>query len=474
MGGSVDPPFLWTFGNNFVASEISECQTLPLQVIPLKPSSTFTGVGPYYMFAFEPEGIPTVSLIGSDPKNLSWQNTHKSGSSLMLMVGDSKQNTGGFSSILYNVTAGTDSSCLSTEDTQSSTLPHIKPNVTGKIQTCEQWGLTISGGKSPYQIVLSALSSPTMTNSTMSADDDVYTYVNRADPNQLLMASVVDADGKWGVSSPGIMPYGSSNVACRGRLSSSKTSAQIQQEAQDRAAAASQEKRNHQHLIVGICIAVGVVAVIALSVGLWWFMRRRARSGMGIWDSSQDYLPRAWNHNQHNNNVDMQEGQTGPRPLLMSAFSNKPAYAPLQNNTHEMDSTPTSSAYATAENTPSSRNERSGSITAAPIPVPPGPLTARDRKIREARAQHGMPVAGPSHGSIMPSSSSHSVPAALIDTSLNPDIQPDIIIQHRDGGAGIVHELPPPYADRALLEPTSHVPDSSDPHSSRSHSNGLS
>ncbi len=124
----------------------------------------------------------------------------------MLMVGDSKQNTGGFSSILYNVTgaqryfprtplsdvnmhtaAGTDSTCLSTEDTQSTTIPHISPNVTGKIQTCEQWGLTISGGKTPYQIVLSALSSPTMTNSTMSADDDVYTYVNRADPNQLLM-----------------------------------------------------------------------------------------------------------------------------------------------------------------------------------------------------------------------------------------------------------------------------------------------
>lgn len=72
--------------HQFVASEISECQTLPLQIIPLNSSSTFTGVGPYYMFAFEPEGIPTVSLIGSDPKNLSWQNTHKSGTSHIPML----------------------------------------------------------------------------------------------------------------------------------------------------------------------------------------------------------------------------------------------------------------------------------------------------------------------------------------------------------------------------------------------------
>lgn len=75
------------------------------------------------MFAFEPGGIPTVSMIGNDPKNLSWQNTHKSGtfgrcsnvfheldcastgSTLMLTVADSNQNIGGIASILYNVTS---------------------------------------------------------------------------------------------------------------------------------------------------------------------------------------------------------------------------------------------------------------------------------------------------------------------------------------------------------------------------------
>ena len=39
--------------------------------------------------------------------------------------------------------------------------------------------------------------------------------------------------------------------------------------------------------------------------------------------------------------------------------------------------------------------------------------------------------------------------APLLNVPLDPDTQPDIIIQHRDGGAGVVHELPPPYADRA-------------------------
>lgn len=83
---------------------------------------------------------------------------------------------------------GTDTSCLphSGNNTQS-TVASITPNVTNKIETCEPWGLTVSGGKKPYQIVLSALDSPVITNVTMGPDDDVFTFVNRADPNENLL-----------------------------------------------------------------------------------------------------------------------------------------------------------------------------------------------------------------------------------------------------------------------------------------------
>lgn len=68
-----------------------------------------------------------------------------------------------------------------------SSLARITPNVTTSIETCEPWGLTVLGGKKPYQVVLSALNSGIITNVTMGANDDVFTFIDRADPNELLM-----------------------------------------------------------------------------------------------------------------------------------------------------------------------------------------------------------------------------------------------------------------------------------------------
>ncbi|KAI0084381.1 hypothetical protein BDY19DRAFT_909858 [Irpex rosettiformis] len=465
-----DRLFLWTFGGNFVASELTECQTLPIQIKPLTSNSTYTGVGPYYMFAFEPGGVPSVAMIGEDPKKLTWQNTHKSGSTLMLTVMDSNQTMGGVSSILYNVTAGTNTSCLFSNATQQpSSIPTITPNITGTIQTCDQWGLTISGGKSPYQMVFSAVNSPTITNSSMALGDDVYTYANRADPGQWLMASVVDADGNWGISTPVIMPFGSKDVTCRGHLSSSKTTAEIKQEAQDRATQAAQEKKKNKNVVIGVCIAVGVVAVIGLSVGLWWFMRWRARRGMGTWETSQDVLPRAWyQHGQGRqtdagSNGEMQEGHVTPHPLLASKFSGQIVYTPLQDSKEEdMDAiSSTPAVYGDREPGPTSGY---GSPTLAV------PLTARERKMLEVRGggqyghgQHDVTnIAGPSNrprersaaaSRFQTASSSFSAPTTLVDRNrFDPDVdgEPEIIIQHRDAGTpGVVHELPPPYADRS-------------------------
>lgn len=88
----------------------------------------------------------------------------------------------------YLVTAGKDTSCLPPLPSQDSTdIPSILPNVTGTISTCDPWGLQIVGGQKPYQIALSACDSPVITNVTMGPDDDVFTFIDRADPNGQLM-----------------------------------------------------------------------------------------------------------------------------------------------------------------------------------------------------------------------------------------------------------------------------------------------
>lgn len=129
----------------------------------------------------------------------------------MLTILDSNGSTGGVSPSLYSITgallvltwnlvshlqlAGSDTSCIPPTPSGSS-VAKITPNVTTTLTTCDPWGLTITGGKKPYTIVLSALDSPVITNSTMGAEDDVYTYIDRADPNAPLMGEYITAPSR--------------------------------------------------------------------------------------------------------------------------------------------------------------------------------------------------------------------------------------------------------------------------------------
>ena len=56
-------------------TELSECEAYSIIVEPRSNTSnaSFVGVPPYYLIAFIPNGVPTTSMIGSDPNNLTWQ-----------------------------------------------------------------------------------------------------------------------------------------------------------------------------------------------------------------------------------------------------------------------------------------------------------------------------------------------------------------------------------------------------------------
>lgn len=92
-----ESPFAWGFNNKvrritfkvqytrslmtvlYQVDSIAECQTFPIIIVPQSSTPNNVGVPPYYLFAFEAGGIPSVSMIGTDHNNLSWQNTHKRG-----------------------------------------------------------------------------------------------------------------------------------------------------------------------------------------------------------------------------------------------------------------------------------------------------------------------------------------------------------------------------------------------------------
>ena len=83
--------------------------------------------------------------------------------------------------------AGTTTDCVIG---QSNSPPFtVSANSTGasSLTTCEPWGLTMHGGVPPYTVTLVQPDSPAFTNVTLSAEDNVFTYINRAGPsNQLI------------------------------------------------------------------------------------------------------------------------------------------------------------------------------------------------------------------------------------------------------------------------------------------------
>lgn len=81
--------------------------------------------------------------------------------------------------------ASSNTSCLPAAPSDS--IARISPNVTSTLTTCEPWGLTITNGARPYNVIFSALNSPVITNVTMGPEDDVFTYIDRADPNGELL-----------------------------------------------------------------------------------------------------------------------------------------------------------------------------------------------------------------------------------------------------------------------------------------------
>ena len=85
------------------------------------------------------------------------------------------------------IVAGSTTACI---PASSNDGPSITTNVTNKLNTCDPWSILVAGGKRPYSMYLTALQlAPAVTIVNMSANDDSYTYINRAAPGTLLLGA---------------------------------------------------------------------------------------------------------------------------------------------------------------------------------------------------------------------------------------------------------------------------------------------
>ncbi|KAJ7036958.1 hypothetical protein C8F04DRAFT_1093929 [Mycena alexandri] len=270
-GQITNPPFEWGFtGTQTVSTSLPSCQTFPITVTPLSAH----GVPPFYMIAFAIGGAPITSFIGKNASTLSWQVQHPIGTRLLMTVIDSTGTSAGVDSLVYNVTEGSTTQCLPPAVTEPSF--NVTSNVTDTLTTCEPWGLTIRGGTPPYNVTLAALNAPVITNVTLGPTDSVFTYIDRADPNTQMIASVSDSNGRWATGSPIVRTQGSSNVDCPGLVSSSSS-----------ASASNGTRQTHPSqkrlgIIVGTTIGV---LVVLCGLAIWALRRQRQKYQNG--NSSQ-------------------------------------------------------------------------------------------------------------------------------------------------------------------------------------------
>ncbi|KAJ8522407.1 hypothetical protein ONZ45_g994 [Pleurotus djamor] len=370
------------------------------------------------------------------------------GSKLMLAVVDANGSSGGVPPRLYTVNAGQSTSCIPNRQQNSFT---ISANISDTAQTCDPWGMTITGGIRPYTVTLAALNSPVMTNVTMGANDDRFTYINRADPGTTLLAAVSDVTGRYASGTATVKTAGSTNVDCIGLVTSSGNSTVIQQQMEEAARKADDDRRRRQ-VITGVCAAVGVIAGLALAAAAYWYYRRRNRQRQELEEAQPRKFEDSNGHEQYVSAIAFPHDAS-------PSHSRSPKSAELSGSSvalmhAQYADAATFDPYQQTSNTESSRphsDSTSSSGAGAGLSSRPSfaAFPTSSRRYNKA-AEAGFRPSSSGSGSQRPMSSDGS---SQVGSSSYPptthllDDQPEIIIQHRDGGP-TVRELPPPYADR--------------------------
>ncbi|KAJ7471820.1 hypothetical protein FB451DRAFT_1399128 [Mycena latifolia] len=446
--------FQWQFSGNALSQTLPSCRSFDITVKPFDPANNTHGVPPFYMMALPVGGTPTTSLIGTDESNLSWTVDQPVGASFMLQVIDSQGSSGGVPPNLFTVAAGQTTQCKTA--TPSSTFT-VTANVTDTLTTCQPWGLTIKGGTPPYNVTFAALNSPIVTNVTMGPVDDVFTFIDRADPNTQLIAAISDLNGLWATGTPIVSTKGSADVNCTGLVSSSKTIAEIQ--AEEQAAEQASKAKKKKAIVAGVVVTLVVLLLLGAAV-VFLYKRRKVQQKV------KEITPRQFEAGDSSQPFEEHGGQI----LSINAFI-APA-SPTQPRSPKSPGGSTIAQSMSTSNAPSSSGPSRPTIASSGMSIrnPDRPAFTNFPTASVRRSAKEIEAMGPATGNSLHSDYSGDAGSdisarPLVDRSQSAVAfagpsgfrgparsasmgapSADIIYQHQD--AGVVQELPPPYADR--------------------------
>ena len=199
------------------------------------------------------------------------------------------------------------------------------------------------------------------------------------------MTDLRGSTGQWGISSDIASTFGSTDVSCHGLTSSSGTY-QVQESAT--VTGLGTDRHKGRHTTIAAAVAAGVGSVILLGIVSAWLCVRRKHAHQNGTAGSRGISPLPL---------------TGAPHIRQSKLALPPSRCHRQLQTSQIgyDTLHAPTPWAPTLPTPS--------LTSLP-------------QVTQAPSHSTSPM-----------------------TVLEADLQPNIIIQHRDGG--IVQELPPPYAE---------------------------
>jgi len=450
--------FQWQFADSALASVLPTCSALQIVVKSFDPTTNAThGTPPYYMIAFAVGATPVTTLIGTDENDLSWTVTQPVGSKLILSVVDANGSAGGIPPQILSVIAGQTTQCVTTPSTTAFT---VTANVTGDLTTCQPWGLTVKGGVPPYVVTLAQPNSPIVTNVTIPNGLDTFTFIDRADPNGQLIGAISDFTGQWATGTPIVNTKGSSDVSCVGLVSSSGDSTIIKQQ-EDAANAAAQTAKRRHATIIGVSVTLVLLFLIGIGGLSFFYLRKRKRE-------AQAELAQAQPH---------QYVETGSTMLSINNSDSAPSQpvsrkgailAEIQNsdsNSRDSTSSPFQSSSTAALSSDQGGLNKSPSVTLTNPNF--GQIRSQSRNSgvsnpafanfpsssirRSAKGLEASTVVARSSDSEYPETDAQAVTGDVSGLSIGrgiaSSVTDEVVFQHRD--AGVVRELPPPYADRA-------------------------
>ncbi|KAI5118294.1 hypothetical protein M0805_003813 [Coniferiporia weirii] len=255
--------FNWT-GQTVSDAGPSECESIPINVLPLTTNSTLDAVSPFYMLSFELGGIGMSDFLGTDPSNLTWLVRHPQGTTILLYVVDSKGNMGALGE--STVQSGNTTNC---HPTQQSSPIKVTTDIS-QVATCDKLTASIIGGVKPYTVTTISINST--TNYTLNANDDQFTYVDRASPGDGFIIAASDSTGQWAIGTSLISSIGSTDTSCPGEQSFGSQSNSTSPDASPNLSTSGSSNKGP---IIGGVIAGVVVICASIGLALYFYFRRR-------------------------------------------------------------------------------------------------------------------------------------------------------------------------------------------------------